>query len=90
MDETPRLALKAISRVYDGATVVNEVSLEVAAGEIVCLLGPSGCGKSTTLRMTAGVERPTSGAFAALASWNRRIRPAATWECSGSKLSPMP
>ena len=62
MDETPRLALKAISRVYDGATVVNEVSLEVAAGEIVCLLGPSGCGKSTTLRMTAGVERPTSGA----------------------------
>jgi iron(III) transport system ATP-binding protein len=40
---------------------VDEVSLEVAAGEFYTLLGPSGCGKSTTLRCVAGLERPDGG-----------------------------
>jgi iron(III) transport system ATP-binding protein len=39
-----------------GAPVVDDVSLEVPAGRIVCLLGPSGCGKTTTLRLAAGLE----------------------------------
>ncbi|MEL7464565.1 MAG: ABC transporter ATP-binding protein [Pseudomonadota bacterium] len=58
---TPRLSLKNVSKVFDGATVVEDLSLDVASGEVVCLLGPSGCGKSTTLRMAAGVERQTRG-----------------------------
>src|SRR5690606_6962056 len=37
------------------------LSMNVAAGQVTCLLGPSGCGKSTTLRMIAGVERPDTG-----------------------------
>ncbi len=37
------------------------VSLDVMAGEIMCLLGPSGCGKTTLLRIIAGLERPDSG-----------------------------
>lgn len=61
MIEAPRLAMTGITRVFDGATVVDGVSLEVRAGEIVCLLGPSGCGKSTTLRIAAGVDQQTSG-----------------------------
>ncbi len=61
MTEAPRLAMTGITRIFDGATVVDGVSLEVMAGEIVCLLGPSGCGKSTTLRIAAGVDRQTSG-----------------------------
>ena len=61
MTEAPRLAMTAIKRVFDGVTVVDGVSLEVRAGEIVCLLGPSGCGKSTTLRIAAGVDQQTSG-----------------------------
>ena len=40
-----------------GKTVVDDLTLDVAEGEIVCLLGPSGCGKSTTLRIAAGVGR---------------------------------
>ncbi|RQS71150.1 ABC transporter ATP-binding protein [Burkholderia sp. Bp8963] len=43
------------------STVLADVSLEVAAGEIVALLGPSGTGKSTLLRVLAGLERPGSG-----------------------------
>src|SRR5262245_28658061 len=41
--------------------VVDDVSLEVATGELVTLLGPSGCGKTTTLRMIAGFEAPAAG-----------------------------
>jgi len=56
-----RLELDAICRDYDGRRVVNNLSLELRAGEVACLLGPSGCGKSTTLRIAAGVEEQTEG-----------------------------
>jgi len=48
-------------RAYDGARVVDDVSLDIVAGQVTCLLGPSGCGKSTTLRIIAGVERQDAG-----------------------------
>ncbi|MFN4193453.1 MAG: ATP-binding cassette domain-containing protein, partial [Tabrizicola sp.] len=57
----PRLEVVNLSRSFGGRTVVDGVSLSVAAGQVTCLLGPSGCGKSTTLRMIAGVERADSG-----------------------------
>ncbi len=41
--------------------ILNNISLELKAGRIACLLGPSGCGKSTLLRLAAGVAKPTSG-----------------------------
>jgi NitT/TauT family transport system ATP-binding protein len=41
--------------------ILDDVSLQVAAGEIYCLVGPSGSGKSTILRMLAGFDEPTSG-----------------------------
>lgn len=55
------LSLAGVSHVYDDLTALSSFSLDVAPGEVVCLLGPSGCGKTTTLRIAAGVERPTSG-----------------------------
>ncbi len=41
--------------------VVQDISFEVAEGEILALVGPSGCGKTTTLRLIAGLERPDGG-----------------------------
>jgi iron(III) transport system ATP-binding protein len=40
---------------------VTDISLEIKAGEVVCLLGPSGCGKTTLLRIAAGLQKPSEG-----------------------------
>lgn len=50
------LIIEAVSHAFDGVTVVDGVSLELGASELVCLLGPSGCGKTTLLRIAAGLE----------------------------------
>jgi len=59
--EPPRLEIRNIRRFFDGRAVVDDVSLQIRAGQVTCLLGPSGCGKSTTLRMIAGVEMQDEG-----------------------------
>jgi putrescine transport system ATP-binding protein len=46
---------------FDDVAAVDEVSIDIAKGEIFALLGSSGCGKSTLLRMLAGFETPTTG-----------------------------
>jgi ABC-type Fe3+/spermidine/putrescine transport system ATPase subunit len=55
------LELEGLSKTFPGHTAVNEVTLEIRAGEFFSLLGPSGCGKTTTLRLIAGFETPTHG-----------------------------
>ncbi len=56
-----RLTLDAIGHSYGGVPVLEDVSLDLMAGDLTCLLGPSGCGKSTLLRIAAGVERQARG-----------------------------
>ena len=55
------LQIRHIVKKFDEVFAVDDVSLDIAQGEIFALLGSSGCGKSTLLRMLAGFETPTSG-----------------------------
>jgi multiple sugar transport system ATP-binding protein len=58
-----RVRIESLHKEYDRGSVVavDDLSLEIDDGEFITVVGPSGCGKTTTLRMLAGLERPTSG-----------------------------
>jgi NitT/TauT family transport system ATP-binding protein len=53
--------IDGVRHAYDGLPVLNDLSLTVRSGEIVCIVGPSGCGKSTLLRLISGLEVPEAG-----------------------------
>ena len=58
---TSGLVVAGLSKDLGGRTIVDDLHLDVARGELVALLGPSGCGKTTTLRMIAGFLEPDRG-----------------------------
>ena len=53
--------LRGVTKRYGHTAVVDDISLTVEHGHLVCLLGPSGCGKTTTLRLVAGFVEPSDG-----------------------------
>ncbi|MCB8876493.1 ABC transporter ATP-binding protein [Acidisoma silvae] len=55
------VSLSGIRKTYGVRTVLKQIDMELAQGELVCLLGPSGCGKTTLLRILAGFETPDHG-----------------------------
>jgi spermidine/putrescine transport system ATP-binding protein len=55
--------LRSLTKSYGAAIAVDNVTLNVQAGEFLSLLGPSGCGKTTTLRMIGGFEFPDDGSI---------------------------
>jgi NitT/TauT family transport system ATP-binding protein len=65
----PAIRVRGVRKVFStgGGEVValDGIDLDVAAGELVCLLGPSGCGKSTLLNAIAGFSPPTAGTIVA-------------------------
>ncbi|MGH8352094.1 MAG: ATP-binding cassette domain-containing protein, partial [Pseudomonas sp.] len=66
------MQVRDIHKRFGAFTALDGVSLEVAAGELVCLLGPSGCGKTTLLRCIAGLERQDRGSLqVAGRDWSR-------------------
>ena len=64
----PKVQLSEVSVAFSGhggpVLALDRISLDVAAGEFLCLVGPSGCGKSTLLRVCAGLVRQSAGEVA--------------------------
>lgn len=61
MSQSPAIAVSGLTKRYGSFTAVNQISFEVARGEIVGFLGPNGAGKSTTMRILTGFLPATSG-----------------------------
>jgi len=61
----PAVALRDVSKVYGSGphavAALDGIGLDVALGELVCVVGASGCGKSTLLNLVAGLDRPSTG-----------------------------
>ncbi|EPC02758.1 ABC transporter [Litchfieldella anticariensis FP35 = DSM 16096] len=55
-DHAHLLAMREVRHAYGKHVALKNINLEMAPGEVVCLLGPSGCGKTTLLRIAAGLE----------------------------------
>ena len=56
--------ISRLRRVYGERAVLQDISLQIAPGEVLALLGPSGCGKTTLLKILAGLEQPSQGEVA--------------------------
>jgi simple sugar transport system ATP-binding protein len=59
--KVPIVELKGVSKRFFGVNAVNDVSLSLYPGQVLCLLGENGAGKSTIIKILTGVETPTSG-----------------------------
>jgi polar amino acid transport system ATP-binding protein len=59
--ELPAISIQNLSKSFGHNEVLKDISLDVATGEVVCVIGPSGSGKSTLLRCVNLLETPTSG-----------------------------
>ncbi|SMC75731.1 ABC transporter ATP-binding protein [Rhizobium sp. RU36D] len=58
------MQLQSVSLTYGSRTVIGDLTLDIRPGEILSVVGPSGCGKTTSLRLLAGLTKPTSGTVA--------------------------
>ena len=59
--KTPILSLKNVSKIFAGYRAMDDVSLDVYPGQVLCLLGDNGAGKSTFVRLITGAEQPNTG-----------------------------
>ena len=63
MTASTKLSVRALNKSFGDLNVLNDINLEIAEGEFVCIVGPSGCGKTTFLRIIGGLESSNSGAI---------------------------
>jgi NitT/TauT family transport system ATP-binding protein len=62
-DVAPAIRIANISKFFGNLTAIDDVTIDIAAGEFLVIVGPSGCGKTTLLRILAGLDQPSVGAF---------------------------
>lgn len=58
---TPYISVENVSKVFGGYAALNDISLEIHEGEVLCLLGDNGAGKSTLIKVLSGFHQPSSG-----------------------------
>ena len=81
VDSPPRavgaahVAFTGVHKLFGPVAAVRDLNLEIGRGEFLVLVGPSGCGKTTTLRMLAGLERPTYGTIQISGRTVNRVSP---------------
>ena len=57
----PILSLRAVNKSFGPIDVLHDITIDVRAGEVLCLLGENGAGKSTLIKIMSGVHQPTTG-----------------------------
>lgn len=76
LEHTPKIRIQDLTKVFykkqDSVTALDNISIDIADGEFVCIVGPSGCGKTTLLRILAGLENQSAGTFSIAKSSEER------------------
>ncbi|MCL8024465.1 ATP-binding cassette domain-containing protein [Nocardioides bruguierae] len=60
-ESTPYMAIENVSKIFGSYEALSDVSLDIHAGQVLCLLGDNGAGKSTLIKVLSGFHEPTSG-----------------------------
>lgn len=60
-NDTPIIEARGVSKYFGSVVAIEDISLQVRAGEVMCLLGDNGAGKSTLIKTFSGVHQPTEG-----------------------------
>ena len=76
------LSIDGICKSFSGIQVLKDVSLELEAGQIICLAGENGAGKSTLIKILSGAEKPDKGKITIFGTTYERMTPgqACIWE----------
>jgi ribose transport system ATP-binding protein len=82
----PVLSLEHISKTYPGTRALVDVSFDLLAGEVHCLIGENGAGKSTLMRILAGVVRPDQGTIRLRGQTHRQLTPRSALELGVSTI----
>jgi NitT/TauT family transport system ATP-binding protein len=84
---TPAIRIQNLTKSFGNFLAVDNVTIDIGAGEFFMIVGPSGCGKTTLLRILAGLEKPTSGGYT-VKHGSRSQRPENSMVFQGDSLFP--